>query len=797
MSALTTNLPFGTGSAGAAKARAAQPAGPVHGTSGQVPSGQAPTRHGAEEFRRSSLETDAVADRLDAAALNGGAAALWADVSAPHPSACPACDVVGLVEAQSRGAISGGLVLSVPQAHCAACISTVERALEALPGVRHARLNLSLRRVMVDAEPQITPDDLTACLARVGYLAHELDSEAIESSAQERVGRDLLMRIGVSGFAMMNIMLLSYAIWAGADPVTRDMFHWISAAIALPVVAFAARPFFVSALGALRVSRVNMDVPIALAILLACVMSLYETIHGGRHAYFDAAVSLTFFLLGGRYLDHYTRAAARSAAQTLAGMEVQRALLLDGRQVPVAELRPGDLIRILPGARVPADGAVTEGSSETDRSLLTGESLPVAVAPGAALAAGEMNLTGPLVLRVTAAGKDSTLSRMAELVAVAETARNRYTSLADLAAKVYVPVVHLLAVAAWAGWLYASGDMRWSVNVAVATLIITCPCALGLAVPAVVTAASGRLFRRGMLVKSATALERLAEVDTVVFDKTGTLTEGQPELETAFDDLDAASVALALARGSSHPLAQALARAAEAAGIAPAELSDIREIPGHGVEGLWQGQIVRLGRAAWTGHAETEATATCLQLPDRVLAYEFRDQLREGALEAVAGLRRLGLNLVLLSGDTPAAVAKVAQLLGIEAFHAGLLPAEKAAHIAALKAEGRKVLMVGDGLNDTVALAEADVSISPASALEAARAVSDIVLLGKSLQPLPRTLRIARLARRRILENFAISALYNVVAIPIALAGFATPLAASIAMSSSSIIVSLNALRLR
>ncbi|MCR8724211.1 heavy metal translocating P-type ATPase [Frigidibacter sp. ROC022] len=724
----------------------------------------------------------------------------------PGISACPACDAAPMAEALAENGSAGAagrLMLAVPGAHCGACISTIERTLEATPGVRSARVNLTLRRVTVDAAPSVTAESLIPVLAAAGYEAQELDATMLRPTETDRRSRELLMRLGVAGFAMMNVMLLSVAVWSGASDATRDMFHWISAAIALPVVAYAGQPFFVSAWTALKVRRLNMDVPISLAILLASGMSLAETMQGGEQAYFDAALSLTFFLLAGRWLDHRTRAAARSAAETLAALDVQRVTMADGRVVPQAELRPGDLVRVMPGARMPVDGIITEGASELDRSALTGESLPVGVEEGARVTAGETNLTGALTVRVTAAGKDSTLHRMADLVALAETARNRYTSLADRAARIYAPAVHLLAAAAFVFWFLSSGDARLALNIAVAVLIITCPCALGLAVPAVVTAASGRLYRHGLLIKNATALERLAEVDHVVFDKTGTLTLGRPVPDPLPDDPEALSVALALAEGSAHPLAQALAEAAQAAGVQAAALSDRVEVPGHGVQALWQGQEVRLGRAEWTGGdaardgAGVQTTATWLQLPGRRLAFTFTDRLRPGAAEMVAELQARGLTVELLSGDSAGAVAAVAEQLGITDWQAGLLPEAKAARLAQLADEGRRVLMVGDGLNDTLALASAHASISPATALEAARVVSDVVLLGQSLAPIPDALRTARSATRRIVENFGLAATYNMIAVPLALAGLATPLAAALAMSSSSIMVSLNALRLR
>ena len=730
-----------------------------------------------------------------------------ASVSTPGFSACPACAVAPAAEDLAQRAQAGSvpparLMLSLPTAHCAACMSTVERGLGAVPGVRDARVNLTLKRVAVEAAPEVDAAQLIAVLAGLGYEAHELDAGTLSMTETDRQGRDLLMRLGVAGFAMMNVMLLSVAVWSGAEAETRDLFHWISALIALPTVAFAGQPFFRSALTALKARRLGMDVPISLAILLAAGLSLFETIEGGRHTYFDAAVALTFFLLAGRYLDHRTRAVARSAAQELAALEVPRAQRLqDGQEVevPIAELRLGDLIRVRPGGRVPADGVVTEGASELDRSLLTGESLPARAAPGTDVSAGEVNLTGPLTVRVTAAGRDSSLHRMADLVAVAESAKNKYTSLADRAARIYAPGVHLLSLAAFLGWLWLSGDLRLAVNIAVAVLIITCPCALGLAVPAVVTAASGRLFRKGLLIKDGTALERLAEVDTVVFDKTGTLTLGMPEPENLADHPAAdLQLAAALAGASSHPLARALAQGVAALGLPPAEVTDLREVPGYGIEGRWQGRRVRLGRAEWLDATPEAATATDLETGEgRPRAFTFTDRLRPGAEAAVRTLAAQGKAVHLISGDSAAAVQAMAARLGIAHWVAGALPEDKAARLAAMAAAGHKVLMVGDGMNDTAALAAAHVSVSPASALDAARVASDIVLLGTDLAPLAEAADLSRRAVRRIKENFAISAAYNLIAVPIALMGLATPLAAALAMSASSITVSLNALRLR
>jgi len=699
----------------------------------------------------------------------------------------------------------GNIVLSLPTIHCAGCMSAVERGLERTKGVRAARVNLSLKRVAIEADKGVTPSDLIDVLTGIGYEAHELDPALLAEAQVDKGGRDLLMRLAVAGFAAMNVMLFSVAVWFGAEGETRNLLHWFSALVALPAVGFAAQPFFKNALSAVRVRRLNMDVPISLAIILASGMSLFETMAGGRDAYFDAALSLTFFLLAGRYLDYRTRASARSAAQELSALEVPRALkLVDGQEVitPVGTLAIGDTVIVKPGIRVPVDGVVLEGESEIDRAFLTGESLPAYVGPNQQINAGEINLTGVLKMRVGALSRDSALQKMADLVALAETSRNRYTSLADRAAAIYAPGVHLLAAGAFVVWFLLSGDLHLSITVAISVLIITCPCALGLAVPAVTTAASGRLYKKGVLLKNGTALERLAEVDTVLFDKTGTLTTDQPHMEApeTFSDTTL-TLAAALARHSAHPLAKALVDAVRARGLGNAypPLQDVTELPGHGVKAMLDGREARLGRASWLGvKEEGAASATYLKLGDDTpIAFTFSDTLRPGVPALIARLKALGLQTALITGDTQTAANRVASEIGIDTVIANVLPDEKQARITALAHEGHKVLMVGDGLNDTGALTAAHVSISPASALDVVRVASDIVILNRDFSALADCVETARAARKRIKENFSLAVLYNAIAVPIALLGLATPLLAALAMSASSITVTLNSWRVR
>ena len=427
--------------------------------------------------------------------------------------------------------IGGGLRqsdLSVPAIHCGGCIQTIEKALGALPGIEQARVNLSSRRVTIRWRADGTPPPLIETLRAAGYEAHLYD---IAADSKDGTMAELVRALAVAGFAASNIMLLSVSVWSGAEPATRDLFHWISALIALPAVAYSGRIFFRSAWQSLRHGQTNMDVPISIGVLLAFALSLYETIHRGPHAYFDASITLLFFLLIGRTLDHMMRERARAAVQGLARLAARGALVIgaDGRPIylPLNEIEPGMTILLAAGERVPVDGRVLSGQSDLDCSLVSGESVPQPAGAGSLLQAGTLNLTGPLTIAATAAAKDSFLAEMLQMMEAAESGRSAYRRISDRASRLYAPVVHLSAAATFIGWVAATGDVHRALTIAIAVLIITCPCALGLAVPMVQVVAARRLFEQGIMVKDGGALERLAEVETVVFDKTGTLTIGR------------------------------------------------------------------------------------------------------------------------------------------------------------------------------------------------------------------------------------------------------------------------------
>jgi P-type Cu2+ transporter len=693
--------------------------------------------------------------------------------------------------------------LLVSGVHCAGCISRVETAMRGFDGVSHARLNLSTGRLSLAWNgPPVRARDMVKKLGEIGYPATPFEPETgADAGAQEE--KRLVRAMAVAGFATANVMLFSVSVWSGAVDMTtetRDLFHWLSALIVLPTVAYSGRPFFSSAWAALKNRQVNMDVPISLAVLLACGLSIVETINSAEEAYFDAAAMLLFFLLIGRWLDSRLRAKAGAAARRLVAMQAASANRIDAtgqvKAIPAREVQPGDLLLIAAGEKVPVDGAVEDGHSQLDAALVTGETRPAEAGPGTQIFSGMVNLGAALKMRATARRDDSLLAEITRLVEAGEQSRSRYVKLADHAARLYVPIVHTLAALTLIGWLLLGANFHTAILNAIAVLIITCPCALALAVPAVQVVASGRLYRSGILVKSGDALERLAEADIAAFDKTGTLTIGKPQLVNRKDisDADFEQAAL-LARTSRHPLSRAIADPAGMGAVA----DSVTEIPGGGLEAMIDGQRVRLGSASWMGiEATGEAVSEVwLQSGDAApVRFAFADQARDDAADVVRTVEALGLPSRILSGDHAEAVAGMAQTLGMDNWQAGLKPAEKIAALEMAKAEGRHVLMVGDGLNDAPALASAHVSMSLASASDISQAAADFVIQRDRLSAIPEAIVIARKAKRRVLENFGLAVLYNMIAVPLAVFGHVTPLVAAIAMSASSLLVTLNALRL-
>jgi Cu2+-exporting ATPase len=705
----------------------------------------------------------------------------------------------------ARPAGGATLTLAIENMHCGGCLRSVERAALKVPGVKTARASLSAKRIsVVYDQARAGATDFISALESAGFTAAPIEAETAGADARQKY---LLRCMAVSGFAAMNIMLISIAVWSGEggdmDPSLAIAFRWLSALIALPTVAYAGQPFFRSALAALKGRRLNMDVPISLAIVLATAMSLYQTMAGSEQVYFDAAVTLLFLLLVGRFLDESLRVRTRSEVQNLLGLQSGIATLIepDGshRQIPAHALRPGDHILVATGERVSADGVVLAGTGQVDQSLITGETMPLSVAPGQEIYAGTLNLTKPLSITVEAADSTTLLAEIGRLMLAAEQGRARYRKLADRAAAIYAPAVHGLGLATFLGWLLAGVSWQTALTYAIAVLIITCPCALALAVPAVQIAAASRLFRRRIIVKAPDGLERIAETDMVVFDKTGTLTVGRPALcdEGAISD-DVLAAAASLAAASRHPYAKAIVTAAEAriGRVVPA--TGIEETPGLGLVRTSARGEERLGSAAWCGveSAGEESEVWYRRGSEPPVRFCFFDRLRSDAREVANSLKREGYRLALLSGDRAAVVERIAREAGIDDWSAELKPADKIAWLEDRARRGRKTLMVGDGLNDAPALAAAHASMSPSSAADISQRAADFVFQGDTLAPVLDALATGRRARSMALQNFAVAGVYNVICVPLAMAGLVTPLIAAIVMSTSSILVIANASRL-
>lgn len=697
------------------------------------------------------------------------------------------------------------LRLAIPAMNCGGCVAKIEKAAKSVSGVTDARANLTGKSLAVHWQGADNAGArIVEALRNAGFDAFAIDTdEAATLEGAER--RDLVTRMAVAGFASANVMLLSVSVWAGASDATRDLLHWISALIAIPTVIYAGRPFFASALRGLRAGRLNMDAPISLAVILATVVSLSEVMRGGEDAYFDAAVMLLFLLLIGRWLDRTMRDKARSAAHALGRMTPRGAWVVgeDGARTyrEIADIHPGDHVALNAGERLSVDGVVVSGRGTIDAALVTGEAHPVSVQAGDTLDAGVMSLDAALIVKATGTGEDTSLAEITRLCAAAEDRKSKLARLADKAAAIYAPVVHLIALATLVAWMMSGASFREGLLAAVAVLIVTCPCALGLAAPMAQAVASGALFRRGIMLKDGAALERLALIDHAVFDKTGVLTRGELSVTDA-GDLSGGPLqrALGLAQASNHPLARALSRYGAAQGITAVAAQDVAETPGFGLTGTVDGVEIRLGSAAHCGvvdpDGEDRAACWFRIAGSPPLRIRFSDALRDGAPDVIQTLRSAGIRTSLLSGDNSGAVAKTGADVGIDEYLPGLRPEDKIARVEGYLARGETVLMVGDGINDAPALAAATVSMAPSSGSDIGRTASDIVFTGDSLEAVVEAWRIARRTRRVILQNFALAAGYNLIAIPIAAFGYAGPLVAAIAMSSSSLLVTLNALRL-
>lgn len=702
---------------------------------------------------------------------------------------------------------------------CAACVWLNERHLAALPGVLAVSVNYSTHRARVKWDNrQLQLSDILKAISAIGYLAHPYDPDR-QQQLIEKERRALLKRLGLAGVLGMQVMMIAVALYFGAfsgiEDNFRALFHWLSLGLTLPVLLYSAAPFYRAAWRDLRHRQAGMDVPVALGMSIAFAGSAWTTLTGQGEVYFDSVVMFCFFLLAGRYFELAARKRAAEASEQLVHMTPAMATRLDAagneEVVAVVELAVGDRLRVRPGEAVPADGEILAGRASLDEALLTGESMPVARGVGDAVVGGSVNIDSPIEIRVTRTGQDSVLAGILRLLDRAQTEKPALTRLADRTAAWFVLGVLLLAVAvAIAWWWY---DPAHWLPVTVAVLVVTCPCALSLATPTAVTAATGQLTRQGMLATRGHALETLARASHIVFDKTGTLTVGKPEL-LAIELLGDSSRqqvhtwAAALERHSEHPLAQAVC-----SGITQdvVQASDVRSVPGAGIEGVIDGARYALGTIEFVGTCLSLAqspqrpvdqdqagrTLVVFARDDGWLAWlAFGDTLRPDALQLVQTLQADGRTVCLLSGDHLAPVSAVAAQLGIDCLYAGLNPDGKLQRLRQWQARGAVVAMVGDGINDAPVLAAAQVSIAMGSGTQLAAASADMVLLSDRLMVLAETLRTARKTLRIIRQNLVWAIVYNLLALPAAALGLVAPWMAALGMSMSSLLVVGNALRL-
>ncbi len=695
---------------------------------------------------------------------------------------------------------------------CAACIWLNERHLQQLPGVIAADINFSTHRARVRWDnTRIKLSDILKAVQEIGYRAYPFDT-----SRQEELFRKernaAIRRLAIAGLGMMQVMMYAVPVYLAEEgTMTHDiemLMRWASLILTTPVVFYSSAPFFLGAWRDFKMGRVGMDVPVALGVGLAYAASVWATWIQQGEVYFDSVTMFVFFLLTGRFLEMNARKKSAEAAESLIKLIPAAAVRLPGYPADRSEetlgavkLAPGDYVLVGPGEAFPADGRVVEGASSVDESLLTGESKPVDKRVGSPVIGGTLNLASPLVVRVEKIGADTVLSGIVRLLDRALAEKPRLAVLADRFAAWFVLGLLLAAAATALVWLEIDPDRAFWITVSV--LVVSCPCALSLATPAALTAALGRLTRMGLLSTRGHALETLARATDFVFDKTGTLTTGEFRLVEARvlrgSRDEALRLAAALEQGATHPVAQALR---EAAGSLSLHATDLHYVPGQGVEGRVDGVSYRLGAPEFVAPGQdpgltTGLTAVGLADAQGVIAwFGLGDELRPQAQALVERLKRLGMRLHLYSGDRPENVAALAAQLGIEDARGGMLPEDKLAAVKALQAEGRVVVMTGDGVNDAPVLAQAQVSVAIDQGAEAAQAAADMVLLSSELLRLADGVQMARKTRVVIRQNLTWSVVYNVLALPAAALGHVTPWLAGLGMSLSSLLVVLNALRL-
>ncbi len=717
--------------------------------------------------------------------------------------------------------------LMIEGLHCAACFWLIETVLQKQTEVIKARINMSSHKLelqwLANQETyQAIGNNLIRLIFNLGYRPIPFDPVILKEQEQ-KYDNKILKALAVAGFAAGNVMLISVAIWSSSSlqmgVATRNLLYWLSALIALPAIIYSGQIFFISAFKSIKSGRMNMDVPIAVAIVLASLISVFEVIIKGEHAYFDSVIMLLFFLLIGRYLDFSSRKKAFSIATDLMMLASNSAtVIIEGKNKIIASknLQKDMILNIAMGEKIAADGLIIKGRAEIDTSIITGESLPQKLTVGDEVFAGMINLGNAIQVKITKTKEQTLLAKIVKMVEEIENAKTHYTKIADIVAKYYTPAIHLIAFAAFLlGLLLLKIGWHQALLNAAAVLIITCPCALALAVPVVQIVAAGKLLKQGILIKNGTCLEKLNKINTIIFDKTGTLTNEKPSLisyQINGEEEEIWQIAASMAMASKHILSKALLDNFKGEPL----ILEVEELPSMGLKASYQGKEVRLGKLEFVTEKNNQGLNNNISykaenLPinkpeesqlyfsynQEISVFNFQNQLKSDSKEVINYLQNSKkYQIILLSGDKKSAVEAAAKQLGIEEFYFEQTPDQKLKILQRLKSQNKNILMVGDGINDAPALMFADVSMSPSKAADLTKNVADIIFQGNKLNPVLQTIKIANNSQNIIKQNLAFALFYNLFAIPFAVFGLVLPLFAALAMSASSIIVVLNAMRI-
>ncbi|MBM3589943.1 MAG: heavy metal translocating P-type ATPase [Alphaproteobacteria bacterium] len=728
------------------------------------------------------------------------------------------------------------LDLMIHGLHCGACVWLIENLLKKQNHIKQARVNLTQKTIQICWQGTIEDvHKIIKLVLDLGYKLFPIDLETIREF-ENRFDNTIFKALAVAGFGAGNIMLFSFALWFDTkleiSGATRKFLHLLSSLIALPVLIYSGRIFFISALQSIKARMPNMDIAISIAIFLASIVSLMQTFRGGEVIYFDSAVMLVFFLLIGRYLDLKARKKAFDIASRFSLIQTGFARLLYGSSsgfsnslVPIKKLKKNDIILVASGEKIACDGVVIEGESKIDNSLITGESSPEKTSTNSQVFGGSINIESPIKVKITKTYAEGLLSQIISLINNIQYKKNIYIRIADQFSKYYTPAVHILAFITFCVWYFiAQSHWDYALMNATAVLIITCPCALALAIPITQTITIGNFLKHGIIFKNGDALEKINKIDCIVLDKTGTLTLGQPILKKVLkiankqlleldieDQALVTKIASTLAQYSKHPLSQALSNASDQ----HFEVNKINEIKGEGIEGVINNKIAKLGSSEFCkintkenltkenlifieqAMNDCNSNLRCfLKFDDLEIIFLFGDSLKEGALDMINYFQKIDKKIILLSGDYENEVKKIAKTLNIKNFYWQKNPLQKAEILQQLRNQNISFAMVGDGLNDAPSLALSNVSISFSKAVDISQNIADIVISSSKLNPLIFIFKYSQKSLRVMKQNLALALIYNIIAVPFAMMGFVVPLLAAIAMSSSSLLVMINSLKM-